>query len=324
MKAARVIESELIWHNGELVPWEDAKIHVLSHGLHYGTGVFEGIRCYETERGPAIFRHLDHLERLERSARLYYMELPYTLEQLRLATHELITRNGLSSCYIRPIAYRGYGQMGLNPLEAPVEVSIAVWPWGSYLGEEGTRNGIRAKVSSWERISSRSLIPAAKASGQYLNSVLAKIESVKAGYDEAILLDDRGNVAEGSGENIYVVRDGQVVTPPHTSSILDGITRRSAIQIARDLGYGVIERDIARSDLYLAEEVFLTGTAAELVPVREIDDHTIGAGGPGEITQVLQRALADALYGRSDRYLEWLDFVQANVGEQTVPERANA
>jgi branched-chain amino acid aminotransferase len=192
-----VIETEVIWHNGEFVAWADAKVHLLTHGLHYGTGVFEGIRCYETERGPAIFRHLDHLDRLERSAKLYYMELPYSIEQLRVATHELVARNAISSCYIRPIAYRGYGQMGLNPLDAPVEVSIALWPWGAYLGEEGTRNGIRAKVSSWERISPRSLIPAAKASGQYLNSVLAKIESVKAGYDEAILLDEHGRVCEG-------------------------------------------------------------------------------------------------------------------------------
>jgi branched-chain amino acid aminotransferase len=319
-----VIETDLIWHNGEFVAWEDAKIHVLTHGLHYGTGVFEGIRCYETERGPAVFRHVEHLERLERSAKLYYMELPYTVEQLRIATKELIARNGLPSCYIRPIAYRGYGHMGLNPLDAPVEVSIAVWPWGSYLGDEGTRNGIRAKVSSWEKISGRSLIPQAKASGQYLNSVLAKIESVKAGYEEAILLDDKGNVAECSGENIYVVREGVVATPPTSSPVLDGISRRSVIQIARDLGYTVVERDIARTELYLADEVFLTGTAAELVPVREIDDHAVGTGQPGEITRVLQRSFIDALQGRSERYLEWLDFVGPAVGGTAVPERASA
>ena len=312
-----MIETDLIWHNGEFVAWEDAKVHVLTHGLHYGTGVFEGIRCYETDRGPAIFRHLDHLDRLERSAKLYYMDLPYSVEQLRTATHELIARNGLLSCYIRPIAFRGYGHMGLNPLEAPIDVSIAVWPWGSYLGDQGKREGIRAMVSSWERISSRSLIPQAKASGQYLNSVLAKIESVKAGYDEAILLDEHGNVAEGSGENIFTVRDGTIVTPPTHAAILDGINHRSVIQIARDLGYTVIEREIARTDLYLSDEVFLTGTAAELVPVREIDDHAIGAGEPGEVTRVLQRTFQDALYGRNERYLEWLDFV-------SVPERATA
>ena len=312
-----MIESELIWHNGEFVAWEDARVHVLTHGLHYGTAVFEGIRCYETARGPAIFRHLDHLERLERSAKLYYMPLPYTVEQLRAATHELIARNALASCYIRPIAFRGYGQMGLNPLDAPVEVSIAVWPWGAYLGEEGTRNGVRAKVSSWERISSRSLIPQAKASGQYLNSVLAKIESLKAGYDEAILLDEHGHVCEGSGENVYAVRDGVILTPPQTASILDGINRRSLITLARELGHEVVERDIARSELYLADEVFLSGTAAELVPVRELDDHAIGSGRPGPVTRALQEAFQDALYGRSDRHPEWLDVV-------AVPERAKA
>ena len=319
-----MIESELIWHNGEFVAWEDAKIHVLTHGLHYGTGVFEGIRCYETERGPAVFRHREHLDRLERSAALYYMDLPYTVEQLRAATCELITRNGLASCYIRPIAYRGYGHMGLNPLEAPVDVSIAVWPWGAYLGEEGTRDGVRAKVSSWERISSRSLIPQAKASGQYLNSVLAKIESVKAGYDEAILLDEQGLVAECSGENLFTVRDGEIATPPLSASILDGINRRSVIQIARDLGYTVTEREVTRTELYMADEVFLTGTAAELVPVREIDDHSVGTGKPGEITRVLQPAFQDALYGRNERYLEWLDFVSPTVGGPAVAERASA
>jgi branched-chain amino acid aminotransferase len=312
-----VKQSELIWQNGEFVAWDDAKVHVLTHGLHYGTGVFEGIRCYETERGPAIFRHLDHLDRLERSARLYYMDIPFTSAQLRLATHELITRNELRSCYIRPIVFRGYGAMGLNPLEAPVEVAIATWEWGAYLGESGKTDGVRAKVSSWERISPRSLIPHAKASGQYLNSVLAKIESLKAGYDEAILLDDHGHVCEGSGENIYIVRDGVILTPPQTASILDGISRRAVLQIARDLGYPILERDIARAELYLADEVFLTGTAAELVPVREVDDHPIGEGKPGEITLVLQRAFDDALHGRNERYGEWLDYVE-------VRERASA
>ncbi len=289
-------------------------MHVLTHGLHYGTGVFEGIRCYDTEHGPAVFRLADHLDRLERSAKLYYMELPYSSEQLRVATHELIARNALRSCYIRPIAFRGYGQMGLNPLEAPIDVVIAVWEWGAYLGEQGKDEGVRAKVSSWERISPRSLIPHAKATGQYLNSVLAKIESLKAGYDEAILLDEHGHVCEGSGENVYVVRDGAIVTPPQTASILDGISRRSVLQIARDLGYPTIERDLARAELYQADEVFLTGTAAELVPVREIDDQQIGDGRPGEITQVLQRAFDEALHGRSERYMEWLDIVE--VGER--------
>jgi branched-chain amino acid aminotransferase len=311
-----VDKTEWIWMNGEFVPWDDAKVHVLSHGLHYGTGVFEGIRAYETERGPAIFRHRDHLDRLQRSAELYYLELPFSSDQLRAATHELIRRNGLRSCYIRPIAFRGYGEMGLYAKQAPIDVLIAVWPWGAYLGEEGKRNGIRAKVSSWRAISADSLIPHAKAAGQYLNSVLAKEESVKAGYDEAILLDQQGFVSEGSGENIFVIRDGVICTPGHTSSILDGISRASVIQIARDLGYTIEERGIARAELYLAEEVFLTGTAAELVPVREIDDHPIGK--PGEITTQLQTRFDDALHGRAEEYLEWLDLV-----EQPSVERAS-
>src|SRR4051812_39133243 len=299
--------------NGELVAWEDAKIHVLTHGLHYGTGVFEGIRCYDTEsKGPAVFRHEDHIDRLFKSSSLYYMDIPYTREQLREVTLELIGRNGMRSCYIRPLVYRGYGTMGLFPLDAPVDVAIAVWEWGSYLGDEGKTNGVRARVSSWRRISGDSLIPHAKASGQYLNSILAKIESHKSGYEEAILLDDRGFVCEGTGENLFVVRDGVILTPPQTASILDGITRRSAIQIARDLGYEVVERDIARAELYLADELYCTGTAAELTPIREVDDHTIGAGRPGEVTRAVQQAFEDALHGRSDRYRAWLDPVPAH------------
>jgi len=297
--------------NGEFVPWADAKVHVLTHGLHYGTGVFEGLRCYDTEIGPAVFRHREHITRLGRSAELYYMPMPYSVDALRAATLELIGRNGLTSCYIRPIMYRGYGQMGVNPLEAPVDVSIAVWEWGAYLGDEGKKNGIRTKVSSWRRISPQSLIPAAKASGQYLNSVLAKVESIKAGYEEAILLDDHGNVCEGSGENVFVVWEGRIITPPPAASILDGITRKSLIQIAKDLGFEVIERNVARAELYMADEVFMSGTAAELVPVREVDDHTIGDGTPGEVTRAVQSALEDALHGRSERYREWLDPVPA-------------
>jgi len=303
--------SELIWMNGEFVPWADAKVHVLTHGLHYGTGVFEGLRCYDTEIGPAVFRHREHLTRLGRSAELYYMPMPYSVEALRAATLELIGRNGLSSCYVRPIMYRGYGQMGVNPLEAPVDVSIAAWEWGAYLGDEGKKDGIRTKVSSWRRISPQSLIPAAKASGQYLNSVLAKVESIKAGYEEAILLDDHGNVCEGSGENVFVVWEGRIITPPPAASILDGITRKSLIQIAEDLGFEVIERNIARAELTMADEVFMSGTAAELVPVREVDDHTIGDGTPGEVTRAVQSALEDALHGRSERYRKWLDPVPA-------------
>jgi branched-chain amino acid aminotransferase len=301
---------DVIWHNGELVAWEDAKVHVLTHGLHYGTGVFEGERAYETAQGPAIFRHQDHLARLFKSAELYYMPIPFTPEELRQATHELIAANGLSECYIRPIAFRGYGQMGLYPLDCDVEVSIAAWPWGAYLGEDSKRQGVRAKVSSWRRIPQDALIPQAKASGQYLNSVLAKVESSKAGYEEAILLDQHGFVCEGSGENIYVVRDGELATPPLTASILEGVNRRSVLQIARDLGYSLAERNIARAELYLADEVFLSGTAAELVPVREIDDHKIGSGESGPMTREIQRVFDDALHGRDPRYLEWLDVVK--------------
>jgi len=305
-----VQQVDLIWHNGQLVAWEDAKVHVLTHGLHYGTGVFEGVRAYDTPHGTAIFRNHDHLERLFKSAELYYMPIPYTLEELRSATHELIAANELRECYIRPLVFRGYGHMGLYPLDSRVEVSIAAWPWGAYLGEDSKRVGVRAKISSWRRISHDSLIPHSKASGQYLNNVLAKIEASKAGYEESILLDHHGFVCEGSGENIYVIRDGLIVTPPHTAGILDGISRKSIIQIARDLGYEVSERDLARAELYLADEVFLSGTAAELVPVREIDDHTIGAGQPGPITREILRVFDDALHGRDRRYIDWLDIVK--------------
>jgi branched-chain amino acid aminotransferase len=299
--------ADLIWLNGEFVAWEDAKVHVLTHAMHYGTGVFEGIRAYETSQGSAIFRHLDHLDRLEKSCRLYYMELPFSKEQLREATHELIARNGFKSCYIRPLVWRGYGPMGLNPLDNPVEAMVAVWEWGAYLGEEGKRNGVRARVSSYRRISSESLIPHSKASGQYLNSVLAKIESVKAGYEEAILLDDKGYVCEGTGENVFVIKDGVIHTPGQADGILDGINRKSCIQIARDLGYEVVERNIARAELALADEVFLTGTAAELTPMREIDDIEIGP--PGPITRAIQGVFEDALSGRDARYADWLDLV---------------
>jgi branched-chain amino acid aminotransferase len=306
-------KAELIWKNGEFVPWDEANVHVLTHGLHYGTGVFEGIRAYETSEGPAIFRNRDHLDRLENSCKLYYMDLPFSKDELREATHELIGRCGLKSCYIRPLVYRGHGPMGLNPLDNPVEASIAVWEWGAYLGDEAKVSGVRARTCSWRRISPESLIPQSKASGQYLNSVLAKIEAEKSGYEEAILLDDHGRVCEGTGENIFVVKDGVIVTPPQTASILDGINRKSVIEIARDLGYTVLERDVARAELALADEVFLTGTAAELTPMRSIDDIEIGP--PGDITRQIQGIFDDALHGRAPQYREWLDFVR-------VPSRA--
>ena len=300
-------KAEFIWHSGKFVPWDEAQVHVLSHGLHYGTGVFEGVRCYDGEKGPAIFRHADHLKRLEESARMYYLDLPFSTEEIGEATRELVRKNGLNDCYIRPLAFRGYGEMGLYAKSAPVELIIAAWPWGAYLGEDGKKHGIRAKVSSWRRISSAGLIPHAKASGQYLNSILAKTESANAGYEEAILLDERGFVCEGSGENIFVVKDDKVFTPPQVASILDGISRKSVMQILEDSGYTVIERDIARSELYLADEVFMSGTAAEIVPVREIDDHPLGE--PGEVTLIVQTKFDDAIYGRAPEYAEWLDLV---------------
>ncbi len=310
-------EAEFIWMNGEIVPWKEAKVHVLSHALHYGSGVFEGIRAYDTERGTAVFRHREHLERLELSAELYHMPLGYSVEQLREATHDLIRRNGLESCYIRPIAFRGYGEMGLFPLNAPVDVVIAVWPWGAYLGEEGQKKGIRCKVASWRRMSPDSFIPQAKATGQYLNSILAKVESAKAGYDEAIILDHNGDVSEGSGENLFMVRDGQIITPPSSASALDGITAGAVAQIAEDLGFKVHVRDIARGELYIADELFLTGTAAEVVPVREVDDHELGE--PGEITKAIQGRFFETIKGKRPEYFEWLDFVEPAVEPAEPP-----
>ena len=300
-------KAEFIWQSGKFVPWDEAQVHVLSHGLHYGTGVFECIRCYDGEKGPAVFRHREHLERLSDSARMYFLELPFSIDEIAEAVRGLIRRNGLRDCYIRPLAFRGYGEMGLYAKTAPVELVIAVWPWGAYLGEAGKEQGIRAKISSWRRISSSGLIPHAKASGQYLNSILAKTESANAGYEEAILLDERGFVCEGSGENIFVVKNGKVATPPQVASILDGITRKSVIQILDDNGFPVIERDIARSELYLADEIFMCGTAAEVVPVREVDDHPVGD--PGEVTRLVQTRYEDAIYGRAPEYHEWLDLV---------------
>jgi branched-chain amino acid aminotransferase len=301
--------------NGEFVAFEDAKVSVLTHALHYGTGVFEGVRAYETPRGTAVFRHKAHLDRLYQSARLYHMEIPFSQAELKAAADELIVRNGFKSCYIRPLVFRGAGPMGLYPLNSPVEVMIATWEWGSYLGDEGKLNGVRARVSSWRRISADSVIPAAKASGQYLNSVLAKIESEKAGYEEGILLDQRGMVCEGTGENLFIVKDGVIATPGFTADILGGINRISVIQIMRDLGYAVEVRDVARGELYMADEVFMTGTAAELTPIREIDDYAVGDGRPGPITREVGRVFDDALAGRAERYADWNDLVE-------VPARA--
>jgi branched-chain amino acid aminotransferase len=300
-------ETEKIWMNGELVDWGDAKIHVGSHGLHYGTGVFEGIRCYETDRGPAVFRLTDHLKRLNNSARLLYMELPYSVEDLRAASLELIGVNGLPECYLRPFAFYGYGELGVSTAGNPVEVVIMSWPWGTYLGDEGLRNGIRAKVASWKRVGPNTIPHAAKATGIYLNSMLAVTEANRAGYDEAILLTDDGFIADGSGENVFVVKDGQITTPPLSTSILPGITRDTVIQLARSLAYEVSEANLIRTELYVADEVFMTGTAAEVTPIRSVDDHELGP--PGPITRQLQEMYLDLVRGRGDgRWSEWLEF----------------
>ena len=300
--------TEKIWMDGQLVDWDDARIHVLTHTLHYGSGVFEGIRAYPTADGPAVFRLTDHMRRLHESADLFLIEMPYSVEELVEATKETIRVNGVESCYIRPIVYLGYGEMGLNPLTSPVQVSIAVWPWGTYLGDEGLKHGVRMKVSSWRRIDPNVNPVAAKGTGIYVNSSLAKVEALKAGYDEAIMLNTHGFVAECTGENVFVVRDGVLVTPPLSSGALEGLTRDSVMTIARDLGYEVREENLLRTDLYLADEAFLTGTAAEIVPMRSVDDREIGE--PGEITRKIQETYFAAVHGELDTYRDWLEYVR--------------
>ena len=299
-------ETKKIWMNGELVDWGDATIHIGTHGLHYGSGVFEGIRAYETERGTSVFRLTDHLERLRRSAQLLYIDLPFSVEELKAATWDLIGANELPSCYLRPIAFVGYGELGVSSVGNPIDVAIMSWPWGAYLGEEGQRNGIRAKISSWERVGPNVIPHVAKATGVYLNSMLAVSEANRAGYDEAILLTPEGLVADGSGENIFVVRDGVLYTPDLATGILPGITRDAVVQIAQDLGYTVIDKAIIRSDLYLADEVFMCGTAAEVTPLRAIDDHELGVG---KLTLEIQQAYLDTVRGKSERWAQWLEHV---------------
>ena len=301
-------ETAKIWMNGELVDWGDAKVHVGAHGLHYGSGVFEGIRCYETDAGPGVFRLTDHLERLHQSARLLHMELPYGVDELRSACHELIGRNGLSECYLRPIAFYGYGELGVHPGTNPVDVAIMSWPWGAYLGEDALEKGIRAKVASWKRVGPNTIPHVAKATGIYLNSMLAVIEATRAGYEEAILLTDDGFVADGSGENIFVVKDEVISTPDLSASILPGITRQVVIEIAQTLGYAVHERQLIRSDLYVADEVFMCGTAAEVTPVRSVDDHEVGA--PGAVTKAIQDVFFAAVRGRDERFARWLEYAE--------------
>jgi branched-chain amino acid aminotransferase len=300
--------TEKIWMNGELVDWADAKVHVGAHGLHYGSGVFEGIRAYETEAGQAVFRLTDHLERFHRSARLLHMEIPHSVEELRTACHELIGVNGLSDCYVRPLAFYGFGELGVHPGTNPVDVVVMTWRWGAYLGEDALEKGIRAKVSSWKRVGPNTIPHVSKATGIYLNSMLAVIEATRGGYDEAILLTDDGFVADGSGENIFVVKDEIISTPDLSASILPGITRETVMEIAQALGYAVHERQLIRSDLYIADEVFMCGTAAEVTPVRSVDDHEIGA--PGPVTKAIQDAFFDVVRGRDERWARWLEYAE--------------
>jgi branched-chain amino acid aminotransferase len=298
-----------IWMDGQLVDWDDAKIHVLTHTLHYGSGVFEGVRAYATNDGPAVFRLTDHIRRLFDSALMLMMEVPFSVEQLVEATKETVRVNNVESCYIRPLIYLGYGEMGLNPLPCRVHVSIAVWPWGTYLGEEGIKHGVRCKVSSWRRQDPNMIPPAAKVTGLYVNSSLAKVEALKSGYDEAILLNAQGLVSECTGENIFIVKDGRIHTPPLSAGALDGITRDSVTVIARDLGYEVVETNLLRSDLYVADEAFLTGTAAEVVPIRSVDDRVIGE--PGEVTRKIQETYFAAIRGEVEAYKGWLEHVRS-------------
>jgi branched-chain amino acid aminotransferase len=296
-----------IWMDGELVDWDDAKIHILTHTLHYGCGVFEGIRAYATAKGPAVFRLTDHMQRLFNSAQILCIDIPFSLEQLVEATKETIRVNRLDSCYIRPIAYLGYGEMGLNTLPCPVNVSIAVWPWGSYLGDEGLERGVRMKISSWQRHDPNAMPPAAKCTGMYVNSSMAKIEALKAGYDEAILLSPQGFVSECTGENLFVVKHGRILTPPVSAGALEGITQNSVMAIASDLGYECEVGNILRSDLYTADEAFLSGTAAEVVPIRSVDDRELGD--PGPMTRKIQEVYFATVKGEVDRYKDWLEHV---------------
>lgn len=299
--------TEKVWMDGKLVLWDEARIHVLTHSLHYGSGAFEGIRAYETRKGTAVFRLTDHIARLYRSAKIFVIDIPYTPETIVEACKETVRANRLASCYIRPIVFLGYGEMGLNPLNSPVNVAIVAWEWGAYLGEEGLARGVRMKISSWRRHDPNIIPPAAKGTGQYVNSILAKIEAIKGGYDEAIMLNPQGFVAEASGENVFIVRDGELITPPLSAGALVGITRDSVIRIATDLGIGVHEADLVRTDLYTADEVFVTGTAAEVTPVREIDDRVIGAGEAGPLTKKIQEVFFATVRGEVDRYADWLE-----------------
>ena len=294
-----------IWMNGKLVDWDKAQVHVLTHTLHYGTGVFEGIRAYETANGPAIFRLTDHIKRLYNSAHILGMDMPYSVEEIVQATKDTVLSTGLPSCYIRPIAYYGYGEMGLNTLPCKVDIAIACWPWGAYLGDDAVEKGVRMKISSWTRHDHNIMPPAAKTVGNYVNSSLAKVEALKAGYDEAIMLAPNGLVAECTGENIFCVRNGIILTPPLSAGALEGITQNSVMRIARDLGYDIRVDNIARSDLYVAEEIFVCGTAAEVGSVSSVDERKVPC--PGPMTRAIASTYAKAVRGQDPRYAEWCE-----------------
>ncbi len=302
-----ITPSKHIWMNGELVAWEDAKIHVLSHSLHYGTGVFEGIRTYATDDGPAVFRLTDHIQRLHNSAKILNMPMPYSVPELVDACKQVVRDSGLPECYVRPIAYYGYGEIGLSVAGCTTEVAIAVWPWGAYLGDDALTAGVRLKISSWARHHHNIMPPASKTTGNYANSTLAKMEALRAGYDEAIMLNPAGLVSECSGENIFAGAPDRLVTPPLSSGALPGITQDSVISIARDLGIDVVVGDLARSDLYTAEEIFVCGTAAEVSAVNSVDDRSVEC--PGERTLAIAEAYADVVRGRNDRYKTWNEYV---------------
>jgi len=301
-------EAAFIWKNGSLIPWQDASIHLLTHGLHYGTSIFEGIRAYATSKGPAIFKAQEHYNRLLQSAKLIYMTPPYTPTELIQATCELINQNTLQSCYIRPIFFFGYGKMGLNPNDNPVDAAIAAWEWGTYLGEEGLEHGIRVKISSWQRIDSRTVPPLAKSAANYLNSGLAKQEALRCGYDEALLLNTTGHIAEGPGENLFLVKDGTLYSPPHSDNALKGITAATIIELAAHLDIPFEYKSLIRDELFLADELFFTGTAAEVTPIREIDGITIGNGKRGPLTERLQRLFFSVVSGEATIDPNWLTY----------------
>jgi branched-chain amino acid aminotransferase len=302
-----ITPTEKIWMNGELIPWDEAKVHILTHSLHYGMGVFEGVRAYETDQGPAVFRLTDHMVRLHNSAKMMLMDLPYTVDEMVEAVKLTVRETGLPSCYIRPIAYFGYGEMGLNTLPCEVDFAIACWPWGAYLGDDAVTKGVRMKVSSWTRHDHNTMPPSSKTTGNYVNSSLAKVEALKAGYDEAIMLSPHGWVSECTGENIFVARNGKLITPPTSAGALEGLTQDSVATIARDLGFEIVVDNLSRSDLYIADEMFVCGTAAEVSAVNSVDDRAIPC--PGPMTQAIADEYGKAVRGQVDKYKDWVEHV---------------